>query len=126
MAVIKHNGIDFAIDDKVIADYKELIDMVLVTDSMDDEQRQYWFDVLPSMPDFQIDNLYEILDNERKELERIEREYQSKVKDLNKEHLIKWQKYQSEESRKKVAEEEKKDQKNDWDADAVLSMLDDL
>ena len=125
MAVIKKNWVDFVIDEQILANYRELIDMILVTESMDSEQRQYWFDVLPSMPDHQIDNLYEILDNERKELIRIEKEYQSKVKDLNKKHLIEWQKYQSEENRKKIAEAEKNDQ-DDVSPDQVLSMLDDL
>jgi gas vesicle protein len=35
---------------------------------MDDGERQYWIDVLPIMSEDQVQNLREILDNEKKQL----------------------------------------------------------
>lgn len=125
MAILNHKWEDYVVDDMCLANYKELVDLILKTDSMNEQQKQYWFDIMPSMPDFQIDNLFWILDNERKEIEKIELDYQSKVKDLNKKHLIEWQSYKNDEDRKKIKEEEKKDSET-TNPDDVLSMLDDL
>ena len=74
--------------------YPELIKMILSTESMDDDERQYWFDILPSMTDSQVDRLFNILDTERKKLEKLEIKYQKEIKQLNKKHLIEWTEFQ--------------------------------
>ena len=56
------------VSDEIQAKYSELVKLILETDSMEDEERQYWFDILPSMNDEQIDRLFEILDTEKKEI----------------------------------------------------------
>jgi hypothetical protein len=91
---------------------------------MDDDERQYWFDIMPSMTDDQIDRLYTILDTEKKKLEKLEEKYQDEIKNLNEKHLIEWQEFQMKDSKKKIKAEEAKDEKED--ADDVLSMLKDL
>lgn len=48
-----------------------LIDLIKNTESMDDEEKQSWFDIIPSMNDDQIDRLFNILDNEKKQLEEL-------------------------------------------------------
>ena len=50
--------------------------MILATESMDDDERQYWFDIMPSMTDSKIDRLFSILDTEKKKLEELEVKYQ--------------------------------------------------
>ncbi|MBT4632575.1 hypothetical protein HOB94_00890 [bacterium] len=94
------------------------------TDSMDDDERQYWFDIMPSMKDEQVDRLYSILDTEKKKLEKLEKKYQTEIKDLNEKHLIEWQEFQMKDSKKKIKDEESKDKKED--AEDVLDMLKDL
>jgi hypothetical protein len=98
--------------------------MILATESMDDDERQYWFDIMPSMTDVQVDRLYNILDTERKKLQELEVKYQDEIKELNEKHLIEWQEFQMKDSKKKIASAEAKDKTSD--ADDVLSMLDDL
>jgi len=88
---------------------------------MDDEERQYWFDIMPSMNDSQIDRLFNILETERKKLEELELKYQEEIKSLNEKHLIEWQEFQARDAKKKIQEAEKED-KND-DPDDVLKML---
>ena len=124
MAELKQNGKTFTIDDEILAKYDELIKMILATESMDDDERQYWFDIMPSMTDEQVDRLYNILDTERKKLQELELKYQKEIKDLNEKHLIEWQEFQMKNSKKKINEAEAKDK--DKDADDVLAMLDDL
>lgn len=48
--------------------FGELINLIKESRSMDDGERQYWVDVLPIMSDDQIQNLRDILDNEKKQL----------------------------------------------------------
>ncbi len=124
MAELKQNWKTFTISDEMLAKYDELIKMILATESMDDDERQYWFDIMPSMTDVQIDRLYNILDTERKKLQELELKYQEEIKQLNEKHLIEWQEFQMKDSKKKIAKAESEDKKND--AQDVLSMLDDL
>jgi hypothetical protein len=127
MAEIKQNGKVFQISDEIQAKYSELIKLILATESMNDDERQYWFDILPSMTDPQIDRLYDILDTERKKLGELEVKYQKEIKDLNEKHLIEWQEFQIKDSKKKVKEEEAKDKNNpNSSADDVLAMLNDI
>jgi len=121
MGEIKHNSKTFYIWDDIQSQYPELIKLILATESMDDEERQYWFDIMPSMNDSQIDRLFNILETERKKLEELELKYQEEIKSLNEKHLIEWQEFQARDAKKKIQEAEKED-KND-DPDDVLKML---
>ena len=123
MAEITQNGKTYQIDEEIQAKYPELIKMILLTESMDDDERQYWFDIMPSMTDDQIDRLFNILDTERKKLEELEMKYQQEIKNLNEKHLIEWQEFQMKDSKKKIAKAEAAEKD---DADEVLQMLNDL
>jgi len=65
------------------AQYNELVKLILETESMDDDEKQYWFDIMPSMTDDQIDRLFNILDTEKKKLDALEDKYQNEIKKLN-------------------------------------------
>lgn len=124
MAEMKHNGKTFYLSDEIQAQYPELIKLVLATESMDDEERQYWFDIMPSMNDSQVDRLFNILETERRKLEELELKYQEEIKSLNEKHLIEWQEFQAKDSKKKIAQAESEDK--DEDPDDVLRMLNSL
>ena len=124
MAEIKHNNKTFYIWEDLQAQYPELIKLVLVTESMDDEERQYWFDIMPSMNDNQVDRLFNILETERKKLEELEVKYQEEIKSLNEKHLIEWQEFQTRDAKKKIMQAESEDK--DEDPDDVLKMLNSL
>ena len=107
--------------------YPELIKLILNTESMDDDERQYWFDIMPSMTDSQIDRLYNILETEKKKLEDLEVKYQKEIKALNEKHLIEWQEFQMKKAKDKVKEAQAKDAaEDDSDPDDVLKMLNDM
>jgi hypothetical protein len=91
---------------------------------MDDEERQYWFDIMPSMNDNQVDRLFNILETERRKLEELESKYQEEIKALNEKHLIEWQEFQMKDSKRKIAEQEKNEKAED--PDEVLNMLNNL
>ena len=126
MADIKHNGTTFYIADEVQTKYPELIKLIIHTESMDDDERQYWFDIMPSMTDSQIDRLYNILETEKKKLEELELKYQKEIKSLNEKHLIEWQEFQMKKAKQKVAEAKKNEKADEKDPDDVLDMLNDM
>ncbi|MEI7869851.1 MAG: ATP-binding protein [Candidatus Methylumidiphilus sp.] len=62
--------------------------LIAKSESLDDVQRQYWRDILPSMTDAQVKRLLEILFREK-----LEEKYQDEVKSLNENHLKEWVEY---------------------------------
>lgn len=126
MAQIQKDNTTFTITDELQAKYPELIELIIATESMDNDERQYWFDIMPSMTDTQIDRLYDILETERKKLSELEVKYQKEIKSLNEKHLIEWQEMQVKEGKKKVAAAQAEDKKTQEDPDEILAMLNDL
>lgn len=126
MAQITKDWFVFNILDELQSQYWELIKLILNTESMDNNEKQYWFDIMPSMTDEQIDRLFDILETERKKLEELEVKYQEEIKTLNEKHLIEWQEFQVKENREKIKKAESDDNDNSSSADDVLKLLDDL
>jgi hypothetical protein len=126
MAQIQKGEATFQITDELQAKYPELITLIIATESMDDDERQYWFDIMPSMTDAQIDRLFDILETERKKLSELEVKYQKEIKTLNEKHLIEWQEMQVKEGKKKVAAAQAEDKATQEDPDEILAMLNDL
>lgn len=124
MAVINYMWKDFSVNDEMQAQYNELVKLILETESMDDDEKQYWFDIMPSMTDDQIDRLFNILDTEKKKLNALEDKYQNEIKKLNEKHLIEWQEFQLKDSKQKIKTAQDADKEDD--ADDVLKMLNDL
>ncbi len=63
------------IPDETRAQFPELIAMVEKSPSMNDEERQYWVDVLPIMTEDQIGNLRDILGNEKHQIDTANQTY---------------------------------------------------
>ncbi len=125
MAQVVKDGHTFTILEEIQTAYPELVKLVLATESMDNNEKQYWFDILPSMTDEQVDRLFDILETERRKLEELELRYQEEIKNLNEKHLIEWQEFQTQENRKKVQKAEAEDSKKD-DTEDILNMLNNI
>jgi genome sequencing data, contig C250 len=72
----------FKIDEELIQSYPELIALIINTESMEDDERQYWFDIMPSMNYEQIQRLYDILHTEKKKLAALEENFVTGIKAL--------------------------------------------
>lgn len=70
-----------------------LVELVRKTESMDETEKLYWCNILPSMTEEQKEKLFDILETERIKLAALEAKYQGEIKDLNARHLIEWKKY---------------------------------
>ena len=66
---------DLSISDETRASFPELVDMIVGSESMNNEERQYWLNILPIMTPEQIQSLLDILNNEKAQLDAIDKKY---------------------------------------------------
>ncbi len=99
----------------VQAKFASIVQLVAESESMNNEERQYWINILPVMTPDQIKNLEEILVNEKEQLAAIDAKYagtdaatpgvsQKKLEDIDTERRQK---------REKRAKAEKEHQQNE-------------
>jgi len=69
------------IPEDVQKQFSELIGFIKGSQSMNDEERQYWIDVLPIMTEDQLANLNSILGNEKKQIAEADKQYEQGVKE---------------------------------------------
>ena len=86
----------FQISEETKKKFGDLIELIKKSESMNEEERQYWVNILPIMTPEQIQNLRDILENERKQLAAIDSKYQTEVDTLGQAEVIR----QTEEARR--------------------------
>jgi hypothetical protein len=91
------------IPDDVQKRFPQLVELIKASESMNNEERQYWINILPIMTEEQIKNLFEILDNERKQLAAIDAKYQNEMQKIGDTESVKV----TEEDRRKKREARK-------------------
>jgi hypothetical protein len=91
----------FEIPETVKQQYPDLIPLILGTESMNDDERQYWFQILPIMTDEQVGKLREILTNEKSQLAQLDKNYEAELKQINKKHVSEWKAFEAKEKREK-------------------------
>lgn len=101
------------IPEDVKAKHGELVEMIMSTESMNNEERQYWIDLLPVMTPEQVQNLYDILDNERKKLAEIDSFYSKKVSEIEKEEAAEKLQEERENKMNKLEEAEAQHEKEE-------------
>jgi len=122
MATIQQGKTTFTILDELQTKHPELTALILATESMDDSERQYWFDILPSMNEDQVKRLYDILETEKKKLSELEAKYQKEIESLNDKHTNEWQGLEMKKQKEAIAAQESADKTNKQeDARAVLN-----
>lgn len=94
-----------------------------MTESMDQDEKKYWLDLLPSMTKEQIKSLYDILLNEKQKLEELEKKYVEEIKELNEKHLLEWKAFMKSKEGKK---DDQVVQPDIQSTDEILKMLDDI
>ncbi|MBP7898721.1 MAG: hypothetical protein WC101_01350 [Candidatus Gracilibacteria bacterium] len=89
----------YTIPESVKSQFPDLVALLVKTESMNDEERDYWFQVLPIMNEDQIIKLRTILVNEREQLKKIDTEYDSEMKKLNDVHKNEWNAFEEQQKR---------------------------
>ena len=124
------------IPDEAKQKYPDLVELVLQSESMNTEERNYWLQVMPVMTPDQIAELRDILETEKRKLAAIDAKYAAQkggrtgggqnTAALSEEDIKK-----AEEKRKKAQEERRAAEaahreKDEEHAEDLLSQLDDL
>ncbi len=86
--------------------YPELIELIILTESMNDDERQYWFQILPIMTTEQIEKLKQILLNEKQQLAQLDQRYAQELQDLDQKHASEWDEYKAKEKRDELQQKE--------------------
>gem|GEM_PF-89513 len=73
----------FSIPANMLEQQQRLVHLILCTESMDDEEKQYWFNMLPSMNETQLARLLDILETERTKLKELAVKYQKEIEQIN-------------------------------------------
>lgn len=87
--------------------YPDLISLTIESESMNDDERQYWFSILPIMTEEQVQKLREILLNEREQLRKLDEEYAKELKKINDDQIIQMQEAERKEKWGGIRESEK-------------------
>ena len=119
---------DFQVPEKFFAEQQDLIAMLLRSESMNDEERQYWFNLAEVMNAEQISKLRGILNRECDKLAEIEKKYGPKqptlttaeITERNTEIQAKRSKRQADIAAREAANEATEDD------ESILSELDNL
>jgi hypothetical protein len=90
-------GSGFTVSADVAQKFPDLIALIKQSESMNDEERQYWINILPVMTPEQLQNLRDILNNEKKQLAAIDAKYQTDIQKIGQADTVK----QTEEERRK-------------------------
>jgi hypothetical protein len=86
--------------------YPQLVELIKSTESMDDQEREYWFQILPIMNKDQVEKLKNILTTEKDQLAALDQEYEQELNRLNEKHLLEWKEFESKEKTKAIREAE--------------------
>lgn len=107
--------------------YPELVELIKTTESMDDQEREYWFQILPIMNADQVDRLKNILATEKQQLAELDQEYEQELNRLNEKHLLEWKEFEAKEKSRAIREAEAASQEEEKQLEEdLLSKLDQL
>jgi hypothetical protein len=90
--------------------FPDLIKLINETESMNEEERDYWFQILPIMSEQQIAKFRQILLNEKEQLAKLDEEYNDEIQRLNNKHMLEWKEFESKEKRAALTAAEKKEE----------------
>lgn len=117
----------YAIPKFVSDKYPELVELIKTTESMDDQEREYWFQILPIMTPEQIEKFRGILVTEKQQLAELDKEYEDELNRLNEKHLLEWKEFESKEKSRAIKEAESKSQEEEKaEEEALLAKLSDV
>lgn len=117
----------FHIPQAVRNENPKLIPLILQTESMDDEEREYWFQILPIMTDDQIAKFKDILVTEKQQLAKLDKEYEAELAKINEKHLQEWRDFESKQERSERKKQEKTHEEEETSTEEeLLKKLQDL
>ena len=114
---------DFQIPEDLIQDDPQIVDLVLRSESMNDGERQYWFNLTEIMSSDQVEKLRDILSRERKKLAEIEAKYGKPKVQLSPEEVARRNaelEQKRAEQQQRLAQREQKHQQEEAEKEAAI------
>lgn len=108
------------IPEAIAKKYPDLESLILATESMSAEEREYWFQIMPIMTDEQIQKLLNILIHEKEQLAKLDKEYEGELSKLNEKHLLEWKDQEVRAQREQRKKQESKQEQEEQQAEAAL------
>jgi hypothetical protein len=122
-----NTGSDLSISDETRASFPELIDMIVGSESMNNEERQYWVNILPIMTPEQIQSLLDILNNEKTQLDAIDKKYAKPLTAIEeKDQIAKTEAEMQEKREERSVQEEAFEIEDEEASDNLLEKIGDL
>ena len=104
--------------------FPDLVKLIYETESMNDEEREYWMQIMPIMTEEQISKFRDILVNEKEQLANLDNEYEQEMGRIS---ARKAPKIDEAKLKEKMAEIQKKEkageQKEESEEEALLKQL---
>ena len=98
-AAASASGKQYIVPQVVTDKYPDLVELIKKTESMSDDERNYWFQILPIMTEEQVTRLKTILQEESSQLSKLDDQYQDELSKLNQKHLEEWNTFQHKQER---------------------------
>lgn len=124
---------DFSIPDELVQSDPSLVELVLKSESMNDKERQYWFNLSEIMTPSQTEKLRGILTRERAKLDEIEAKYgdtgaaakpTAEDKAEQQQRVNEMSEMRAAKQRELKAREKEEQEAEKFDEDAILAELD--
>lgn len=89
--------------------FSDLIKLIYETESMNEEEREYWLKIMPIMTEEQIVKFRNILVNEKEQLSKLDKEYENEVNRMDNKHKVEFDEAKMKEKLQTIKEQESKD-----------------
>lgn len=114
------------VPDDVHAKFGTLVDLILRSESMNDGERQYWINILPVMTPEQLQSLQDILENEKRQLEAIDKKYAGAMEQMGQQKALEELSREREaKAKERASVEETAKSEEEKAADALLNQIED-
>jgi hypothetical protein len=74
---------NFIVPDLIRTKFPDLVKLIFETESMNEEEREYWLQIMPIMSEDQIVKFRDILINEKQQLSKLDQEYDKEMARIN-------------------------------------------
>jgi len=82
-AYIKEVEARYIVPDMIREKFPDLVKLIYETESMNEEEREYWLQIMPIMSEDQTLKFREILVNEKNQLAKLDQEYEQEMSKIN-------------------------------------------
>lgn len=127
LSVVQSSFSSSGVDPALLEKFPELVELIAQSQSMNGEEREYWFSILPIMTPEQITNLQDILLNERRQLAAIDAKYAKELDQVSSKQALQQMDTQKKEKRQERSKVEHQYQQDEQKLEEdILQQIDAL